>query len=165
MLGPYIAPTPIAPRRDEAVPLLGLRVRSGGPLHVTPGCGLSTLRPVTVAVTSPGLPTSESAAIGAVVAAAGHLLDHCRPRSSGVAVTGRIDPPSGNAPPLQARCSVTLRREKGFDVAQVLIVTPPSLHGVRVEEPYGTFTRPTPQNHNAEAIAWQFVVTRRVQRR
>jgi hypothetical protein len=158
--GPYIPPTPIAPGATKTEPLPTLRVRWGGPLRITPGCGLSALHPVRVAVASPGLPASDSAAVKKVVAATGHLLDHCRPSTSGVSVVGQIDPPSGNAPPLQARCSVSLRPERGFDVAQVLIVTPPNLRGVHVEEPYGSLSGPTAQNRNAEAIAWQFVVTR-----
>lgn len=158
--GPYVPPTPLAPGATKTVSMPPLRVRWGGPLHVTPGCGLSTLRPVTVAVTSPGLPQNEKTAVNDVVAASGHLLDHCRPTTPGVSVVGHIDPPTGTAPPMQARCSVTLRRERGFYVAQELVVTPPDLRGVHIEEPYGTFTRPTPPNENAEAIAWQFVVTR-----
>jgi hypothetical protein len=158
--GPYIPPTPIAPGATKTEALRNLRVRWGGPLRITPGCGLSALRPIRVAVASPGLPKSQSAALNEVVSATGHLLDHCRPTAPGVSVVGRIDPPSGNAPPLQARCSVSLRREHGFYVAQVLIVTPPNLHGVRVEEPYEGLSGTNAENRNTEAIAWQFVVTR-----
>jgi hypothetical protein len=158
--GPYVPPTPIAPGATKTVPLQDIRIRWEGPLHIRPGCGLSVLRPVRIPVTSPGLPASESAALNEVVAATGHLLDHCRPTASGVSVAGRIDPPSGDAPPLQARCSVTLRRERGFYVAQVLVVTPPTLQGVQIEEPYEVLSGITGQNGNTEAIAWQFVVTR-----
>ena len=159
-LRPFVPPTPIAPGATKTVPLRGLRVRWEGPLRITPGCGLSELHAVRVAVTSPGLPKSESAALDEVVAATGHLLDHCRPNASGVSVVGRIDPPSGDAPPLQARCSVTLRLKRNFYVAQVLIVTPPSLPGVHVEEPYEGLSGSPAQNRNTEAVAWQFVVTR-----
>jgi hypothetical protein len=157
--GPYVPPIPIAPGKTKTVPLRNLRVRWDGPLNVRPGCGLSVLRPIRVAVTSPGLPKSESAALNAVVAASGHLLDNCRPTTSGVSVAGRIDPPSGDAPAMQARCSVTLERKRGFYVARVLIVTPPSLQ-VHAVEPYGVLSGPNDPSHNAEAIAWQFVVTR-----
>jgi hypothetical protein len=159
--GPYIPPTPIAPGATKTEPLPDLRVRWGGPLRITPGCGLSALHPLRVAVASPGLPASESAALKEVVAATGHLLDRCRPTAAGVSVVGRIDPPSGNAPPLQARCSVSLRRERGFYVAQVLIVTPPDLRGVRVEAPYEGLSASYVPHRNTEAIAWQLVVTRR----
>ena len=158
--GPYIPPTPIAPGATVTRPLQYLRVRWEGPLQITPGCGLTALRTVRVAVTSPGPPASAAAAVNDIVAATGHLLDHCRPRTSGVSVVGRIEPPSGNAPPLHARCSVSLRRERGFYVAQVLVVTPPDLQGVRVQPPYEGLITPQVKNRNTEAIAWQFVVTR-----
>jgi hypothetical protein len=94
------------------------------------------------------------------VAAAGHLLDHCRPHKSGIAVVGRIDPPSGDAPPLHARCSVTLRRERGFYLAQMLAVTPPRLQGVHfVQQLYEEMWLGS--TGNTEAIAWKFDVTQR----
>lgn len=157
---PYFPPTPIAPGATKTVTMRGLRVRWEGPLRVTPGCGLASLPPVRVPVTSPGLPANETAAVNDVVAATGHLLDHCRPRASGVSVVGRIDPPSGNAPPLQARCSITLRRERGLYDAQVLILTPPDLKGVHIESPYEAFSGTDVANRNTESIAWEFVVTR-----
>jgi hypothetical protein len=152
---------------------LALRVRWGGPLQITPGCSTAAMRTLPVDVTSPGPPTSGEQAISEVVAAAGHFLDHCRPRTPGVAVVGRIDPPRGNAPPLHARCSVTLRHERGFDIAQVLVVTPPGLRGTRVtQHPGEAVSIPSGPAitrgqywlgyaRNAEAIAWEFVVTRR----
>lgn len=137
-----------------------LRIRWNGPLRVTPGCGLAASRPLQVAVTSAGMPTSTTAAIDDVVAATGHLLDHCRPRTPGVSVGGRIDAPSGDMPSLQARCSIDLRREGTFNVAQVLVVTPPDLHGVQVDQTYEALTGTTAGNRNAQALAWEFVVTR-----
>lgn len=153
--------TPIAPGATKTARFDFLRVRWEGPLRITPGCGQTTLRPVRVAVKSPGPPASDGAAMKAVVAASGHLLDHCRPRASGVSVVGRLDPPSGSAPPMQARCSITLRHERGFDVAQVLVVTPPDMKGVHVEQTYQALTGTGTQSGNTEAIAWQLVVTRR----
>ena len=90
-------------------------VRWAGPLRVIPSCTAAALPAIPVRVTSPGLPASGREAISDVVAATGHLLDHCRPRADGVAVVGRIDPgrvvPAyGHAPPMRARCSVSLRR-------------------------------------------------------
>src|SRR5262249_6935610 len=130
---PWIA-VPAGGTKTERPP--GLRVRWEGPLRITPGCGLSAARPIRVAVSSPGLPASDSAAVNEVVAPSGHLLDQCRPRTSGVSVVGRIDPPSGIWPPLLTRCSITLRRERGFYVAQLFIVSPPNLRGAGVHEPY-----------------------------
>jgi hypothetical protein len=158
--GPRISPTPIAPGATKIEHLNYLRVRWEGPLRVTPGCGLTALRPVSVPVTSPGSPVSDSAAVKDVAAASGHLLDHCRPRASGVSVVGRIDPPSGHAPPMQARCTVTLRHETGFDFAQVLIVTPPTLRDVRVDRTYDALISAKRWSGNTEAISWQLVVTR-----
>lgn len=137
-------------------------IRWEGPLRITPGCGPSKkLRTIPVHVTSSGLPTSRSGAISEVVGAAGHFLDHCRPRTSGVAVVGRIDPPSGDAPPLRARCSVSLRREHGFYLAQVLVVTPPELQDVHLQQqPYDFVETHGAGRINEEAIAWEFAVTR-----
>jgi hypothetical protein len=155
-------PTSIAPGETETETLRDLgRVRWEGPLRITPGCGLSALRPVRVTVTSPGLPASETAAVKEVVAASGHLLDHCRPRTSGVSVVGRIDPPSGTWPPMQARCSISLRRERDFYSAQVLVLTPPDLRGARVDPTYDAITRSGDvRNANTQVLAWEFVVTR-----
>ena len=112
-----------------------------------------------VGVAAAGRPLSPGNAAAEVVAASGHLLDNCRPQAAGVPVTGRIDPPSGDAPPMRARCSIALEPRRGFSIAQVLVVTPPSLQGVRIEEPYERLAW-LKQGQDAEAIAWEFVVTR-----
>ena len=159
--GPAPAPIPLVPGATATRHLLpGLRVRWAGPLRVTPGCDISAAPPVRIAVTSPGLPESATAAVNDVVAATGHLLDNCRPSKPGVAVVGRIDPPSGDAPPLQARCSINLQKRRGFYDAQVLVLTPPDLQGVRVEQPYEALTGTTVRNENTQALAWEFIVTR-----
>jgi hypothetical protein len=158
---PPPGPIPLQPGATATRHLLpGLPIRWTGPLRVTPGCDITAAPPVRVAVTSPGLPKSPTDAVNAVVAASGHLLDNCRPTKPGVAVAGRIDPPSGDAPPLQARCSVSLRPERGFYDAQVLVLTPPDLSGVHVEQPYEAFTGTNVRNDNTQALAWEFVVTR-----
>jgi len=157
--GPYIAPTMIRPGDTETRSLSYLRVRWSGPLRVTPGCAQAALPPIRVGVTAAGRPASGRTAVADVVAAAGHLLDNCRPQAPGVAVTGRIDPPRGDAPPMQARCSVSLERRRGFVIAQVLAVTPPSLRGVHVQQPYEKLAWLKP-GRSAEEIAWEFVVTR-----
>jgi hypothetical protein len=159
--GPGAGPISIRPGATVRQRLLpDLRVRWTGPLRITPGCSLVASGPLRVTVKSPGPPTDATTAINAVVAASGHLLDHCRPRASGVSVVGRIDSPDSSAPALRARCSIDLRREGDFDVAQVLILTPPGLHGIRVEQPYEALTGASAANRNREALAWQFVVTR-----
>lgn len=158
--GPRLRPLSIAPGATATRRLTGVSVRWEGPLRITPGCGLTTLHSVRVAVASPGPPVSDAAAVNDVVAEGGHLLDRCRPRTPGVSVVGRLDPPSGNVPPIWARCSIGLRHENGFDVAQVLIVTPPDLRGVHVDQTYEALTGMRAENRNTEAIAWQLVVTR-----
>jgi hypothetical protein len=143
----------------------GAAVRWSGPLLITPGCLGKTLSPLRVSVAAPWPRPDPSAAVDEVVAAAGHLLDHCRPQTAGVAVPGQIDPPSGNAPPMSAQCSVSLSSEGQFLVAQVLVLTPPGLAGVQIFQPYETLwpnghLSPLTASPPYEAIAWEFVVTR-----
>lgn len=158
--GPPPAPIHLQPGATATRHLVpDLRVRWEGPLRVVPGCDVTAAPGVRVAVTSPGPPASATAALKDVVAATGHLLDHCRPVVPGVAVTGRIDAPQHSAPPLHTECSITVREETGFDVAQVLVTTAPKPQHVRLDELYEEFTWP-PTGANAMAVAWQFVVTK-----
>jgi hypothetical protein len=158
--GDVVGSTPIAPGATTKGEVFLPRVSWEGPLSITPSCAGSRLPPVRVAVTSPGLPTNTRRAVTEVVAATGHLLDHCRPHTPGVPVIGRIEPPSGDALPFRARCSVLLRRERGFYVAQMLVVTPPDLRGVHVLPTYEQLRAPFAFNHTREVVAWKFVVTR-----
>jgi len=163
-LGPPPRPIALRPGAVATSHLLQvLRVRWQGPLRVTPGCDVSAAPSIRVTVTSPGPPASTTAAFDDVVAATGHLFDHCRPTGPGASVVGRIDAPRRSAPPMRARCSITVRHERSFDLAQALVITPPSLRGIRVNEPYEAlpwFPGAGNTTINAEAIAWQFVVTR-----
>jgi hypothetical protein len=111
-----------------------------------------------VDVATPGSAPSAKAALADVIASTGHLLDNCTPTKSGVAVIGQINAPQNLAPPLQTRCSITLRRDDGFVRAQVLIVSPPDLRYVHVKSPYESLPF-LGAGHNATAIAWLFVVT------
>jgi hypothetical protein len=161
-------PPPI-PRKLRAGRWMGLGpiaipVRWPGPLRVTIGClgkGFPTFR---VDVATPGPPPDESAAVTQVVAASGHLLDQCGPQTPGVAVTGTIEPPSGNAPPMDAQCSISFTSEGQFLVAQELVLAPPGLSGVQIYQPYetlwptGSFVGLAASPPYA-AIAWEFVVT------
>jgi hypothetical protein len=133
-------------------------VRWKGPLRITPGCENTVLPPLHLDVAAPGPPPDDPTAIAYVVAATGHLLDHCRPQKSGVAVDGQIDPPTGSEPPLNAKCSVRLHSEGRFVVAQVLVLSPPKLRGVHVRQPYDTLSFGK-QRRPYEEIAWQLVVT------
>jgi hypothetical protein len=162
-------PPPIPAKIPRGAKLLlrpiAIPVRWRGPLELTPECLGKALPALQVRVASPGRPADQSAAIGEVVAASAHLLDHCVPQTPGFPVNGQIDPPSGNAPPLSAECSLSLSSEGSFLVAQVLVLTPPGLSGVQIFQPYETLwpighfvglNSPPPY----EAIAWAFVVTR-----
>jgi hypothetical protein len=160
VFGPFVPPTKLRPGEvvTRSTPAR-LRVRWSGPLRVTPGWASEALPTLRVAVsTPPGPQPTGKAAVAAVAAATGNLLEHCRPQAPGVAVSGRIDAPRGSAPPLRVRCSVSVDREHGFQVAQVLVVTRPALRGVHLKKTYEQFTWPQP-GRNGEAIGWEFVVT------
>jgi hypothetical protein len=157
-------PRKIAPGASRNLSPATISVRWTGPLRITPDCEGKTLPVLGVRVATPGPPSDDSAAVDGVVAAAGHLLDKCRPRTPGIPVYGQIDPPSGNAPPLDAQCSVSIDSEGSFSVAQVLVVTPPDLPGVQIFQPYETLWPtgrfvPLASSPPYEAIAWEFVVT------
>lgn len=157
---PYIPPTRLHAGSTRTVAGLGalVRVQWEGPLWITPSCGGTRLPTLRVGVTAPGAPRLR-AALADVVAASGDLLSRCRPQEAGVAVQGQIAAPGWNAPPLNVSCSVSIRREAGFLVAQALIVDPPGLQQVQVSEPYERLSLPE-RPSSLEAIAWQFVVTR-----
>ena len=147
-------------RGAKLVAWASVLIRWSGPLQVTPECVGKPLPVLQVGVTAPGPPSDEAAAIAEVVAAAGHLLDQCRPQTPGVPVEGQINPPSGSVPPMSAQCSVSLGSEGSFWVAQVLILSPPGLSEVTIGSPYETLASTTPPSPPYEAIAWEFVVTR-----
>src|SRR5215467_2414267 len=167
-IGPMPIPTTILPGTTKTVPEVGkyLRVRWRGPLQVTPGCVQTALPVLSVGVNAPGPPPDDTTALAAVVAASGHLLDHCRPERAGVAVQGQIFPPSGDTfppggdtPPMSTTCSVSIRNEGQFLVAQTLIASPPDLalgdlHVNQYEQL--SLRHPSPY----EAVAWAFVVTK-----
>ena len=160
---PAPGPTKLRPGATKTLGRVGVAVRWKGPLRITPGCVRKRLPPLQVAVLSPGPPPDGSTAVSEVVAAAGHMLDQCRPRTPGVPVAGQLDAPVGaTAPPMYAQCSVSLSSEGSFWDAQVLVLIPPGLQGVTVQQPYeffdpqsGFLASPPPY----EAIAWQDVVT------
>jgi hypothetical protein len=163
---PVPPPLPAAVRRGATVTLrrIAISVRWGGPLQITPNCLGEALPVLHVHVNAPWPRPDQSAAVDEVVAASRHLLDHCRPQTPGFPVSGQIDAPSGDAPPLSAQCSVSISREGTFLVAQVLVLSPPGLAGVQIFQPYETLWSRFPVGLTSsppyEAIAWEFVVTR-----
>ena len=161
---PPPSPTKLRPGATRRLWPIEVPVRWGGPLRITPDCLGKALPDLHVNVTVPGPPLDDGTAVADVVASSGHLLDRCRPQTPGVAVLGQIYPPSGNAPPMNAACSVSITSKGSFSVAQVLVVTPPGLAGVQIYQPYETLwpngrTVPLASNPPYEAIAWEFVVT------
>ena len=163
---PVPPPVPAAIRRGATVTLrrIAIPVRWGGPLQITPNCLGKALPVLHVHVNAPWPRPDQSAAVDEVVAASRHLLDHCRPQTPGFPVSGQIEPPSGDAPPLSAQCSVSISREGTFLVAQVLVLSPPGLAGVQIFQPYETLWSQFPLGLTSsppyEAIAWEFVVTK-----
>ncbi|HEY2354232.1 MAG TPA: hypothetical protein VGH79_04955 [Gaiellaceae bacterium] len=156
--GPASA-TKIKPGKSVTRTLSDLPVSWSGPLQITPGFNGTALQTLTVPVAVPtGRPPSNGAAMAEVVASTGHLLDNCRPTRPGVAVSGEIKAPRNSAPPMSARCSISLQHEHGFVRAQVF-VTIPAGHRAHVQEPYEFIHYPKPKWNNTEAIAWLFVVT------
>jgi len=157
-------PTKLRPGKSVRLGAVKVPVRWSGPLRITPECMGKPLPVLRVAVAPSAPPADQTTAVDEVVAASAHLLDQCRPQTPGVPVYGQIDPPAGNAPPLDAQCSLTLNSEGTFSVAQVLVLVPSDLAGVQVFLPYETLW-PTgrvdglPSDPPYEAIAWQFVVT------
>jgi hypothetical protein len=157
--GPFRLPTQLQPGATVTRSIPYVRARWSGPLRITAGWDRTPLPALRVAVASPGPPADTRTAIDDVLAKTGHLLDKCRPASPGVAVSGEIDAPKDSAPPMRASCSISLRHERGFVVAQVLIATPPGYRGIHLQGPYELFTWPKP-GRNTEMIGWLFVVTR-----
>ena len=52
-----------------------------------------------------------------------------------------------------------LHARRGFLIAHLLVVSPASLQGVHIQQPYERLAW-LAQGQNAEAIAWEFVMTR-----
>ena len=60
---------------------------------------------------------------------------------------------------MSATCSVAVRSEGAFLVAQELVLIPPDLQGARIGQPYEMLSLPKlPPPY--EAVAWEFVVTK-----
>jgi hypothetical protein len=158
---PYIAPTKLAASATKTVPGVGsvVRVRWEGPLRITPFCGEAPLPVLRVGVVAPGPPPDRQTAVADVVAASAHLLDSCRPHKAGVPVQGKIYVPSRSALPMAARCSVGIRREGKFLVAQELLRIPGDIQQVRIGQRYERVSLPK-HGSQLEAMGWAFVVTR-----
>jgi len=156
--GPAPIPTPLPAGATRTFHPADVWVRWAGPVSIQPSCSGITLPTLRTTVTAPGPTPGATRAIADVVEVAGHLFDKCRPARAGVPVFGTIEPPSGHAPAMRARCSIDLHREGSFWVAQSLVVVPPTLRGVHVSQPYERLTMPAGAI-SAEAIAWEFVDT------
>jgi hypothetical protein len=156
--GPPPTSTSIAAGATKTVHPADVWVRWSGPVSIQPVCAGVVLPTLHSTVAEEGPLPDQARALADVVAAAGHVFDNCRPVTSGVAVTGEIDPPSGKAPPMPAACSIELHREGQFWAARTLVVVPPDLRGVNVQQPYEKVSIGA-EHGTAEAIAWEFVDT------
>ncbi|MDX6480766.1 MAG: hypothetical protein QOG85_1276 [Gaiellaceae bacterium] len=157
--GPFVPETTLRPGATVTTGVWMGRSHWSGPLELTAGWGETALPALRVGVTVPSGPLpSDRTTIDDVVSHAGGLLDHCRPEESGVAVTGVIVAPKHSAPPMPARCSIAVRHEHGFNLAQVLVASPPTYDRVHVTPPYQWITGSRLEG-NASASAWLFVVT------
>ena len=61
---------------------------------------------------------------------------------------------------MPAKCLVSIEREGSFLVAQVLVVIPPDVRGMRIWRTYDQPLVPRKTGPPYEAIVWQFVVTK-----
>jgi len=98
-----------------------------GPLQITPSCMGKALPAVRLPVASPGAPATTTAALDQAVTAFGSKFDSCRPRQSGVWVTGII---SGTSGKFDARCAALVIAYPGFDVVVLATVAPPDAPSV-----------------------------------
>lgn len=98
-----------------------------GPLQITPSCMGEALPAVMLPVASPGAPATTTAALDQAVTAFGSKFDTCRPRQSGVWVTGTI---SGTTGKFDARCAALVIAHPGFDVIVLATVAPPDAPSV-----------------------------------
>jgi hypothetical protein len=158
--GPYITPILIPVGKSRANLGEDVRIRWAGPLSVTPMCLGTPLPALRTDVGAPEPAPTDAAALTSVIGATGGFLDHCQPKQAGVPVQGLIFPPSGSTPPMQAQCSIKLEDQGAFLVAQLRVITPTELQGLRISEPYERITMPN-QGGNSEVVVWGFVVTER----
>jgi hypothetical protein len=155
---PAPVPTNLPPGESATTHTSAVRVRWNGPLQVTPVCdyGVGALDPVTVNVVTPGPAPSPDEAVARVVQSLAPVFDACAPGPDGQPVTGELRPPSGNAPPMNARCSATVQELDGFALVTLQFVAPSDAPDV--EFPDSGFAS-LPGTGPIEAGAWTFAVT------
>jgi hypothetical protein len=140
------------------------RLRWGGPLTVVPKCGYlkMRMRPVTLRVDAPGAYPTVAEAIDAAVAVPGSPFASCHPGPNGEPATGALSTPDGaTLPDMTVRCWADVRREDGFDVVGLNLVSPDVLPDVTLEESTDMWNMggSLPGDGIAEAARWGFVVT------
>lgn len=162
---PYGGPaftSELGPHRTRKIPTLDTAVRWSGPLSIRPICGSLDLPEVEVEVAAPGAPADDQAAVDAAVATPGSPFQSCEPKADGSTTTGVFAPPDGAAlPALSIRCWTDVRREEGFTVVALNLVSPEDAPDYEIsEEPQVRFGgSPPPGEDNFLAVRWSFVVT------
>jgi len=149
--------------RSVEIPVLETRIRWSGPIDVEPTCGLPRLPmpSVTLGVEAPGAPATVSGSIAAAIAEPGSPWQVCPPGPFGEPATGVLETPDGqDLPSLTLRCWASVRREEGFDVVSLHLVSPSDAPAYEIGE--GTeigWWEGLPGEANMLALRWSFVVT------
>jgi hypothetical protein len=162
---PYGGPafsSEIGAHRTRRIMTLDTAVRWSGPLTIRPMCGSLDLPEVEVDVAAPGAPADDQAAVDATVATPGSPFQSCDPRADGSTTTGVFYPPDGaDLPPLSIRCWTDVRREDGFTVVALNLISPQDAPDYEIsEQPQVRFGgAPPPGEDNFLAVRWSFVVT------
>lgn len=161
--GPIGGPGTLRPGQTKEMYGFDARVRWSGPLTIVPSCGVRRLPMprVTLGVETPGFSGTDDDAIAAAVAEPGSPFQACPPGPSGEANTGTFETPDGrDLPPLTLRCWAEVRREDGFDVVALSLVSPQDAPDFTLGESSGfPFGEDLPGDANMLAARWSFVVT------
>jgi hypothetical protein len=162
---PYGGPafsSEIGAHRTRRIQTLDAAVRWSGPLTIRPMCGSLDLPEVEVEVAAPGAPADDQAAVDATVDTPGSPFQSCDPEADGSTTTGVFAAPDGAAlPALSIRCWADVRREGGFTVVALNLVSPEDAPDYEIsEEPQVRFGSSSPPGEgNFLAVRWSFVVT------
>lgn len=160
--GPRIAKD-VRPHESAALSVHDADIRWSGPLQIDVLCPIARLRmpAAQLAVSAPGAAADVDAAIAAAVATPGSPFQRCAPGPNGESRTGEMSTPDGrDLPPLTLKCWAEVRRENGFDVVALNLVSPKEGPDYAIEENgFGSGSEGFPESGNFVAAHWGFVVT------